>query len=341
MIEFDAFSGRLEDFWGRRGAQGTSYKEFRIFGYPVRLVSNDERIAAAIELLQPMYSKCSHVDREPWQIQFVVRRPTQHRLKAIPENLMQYVVYTGESDWLMWQIGEWGQIHVDLTKFQATAVISPLLAARPDLISQVVLHTILLNFSIASGFGMLHTSCLVKDGNAILLMAPHNTGKSTTALRLALAGFKFVSDSMIFVRPETYDLVGFPVGKVKLRGDMLPHFPELQSSLEAEYVRNETKYRLDLRQINPNYVHDTAVDAENIVLCLMKRWEFEETTVFQESSKQAWEAVVQNSLYYDSASIWQKNMSQLEQLMSKAKFCTLTIGTDQDVIVTAVAGLLN
>ena len=53
---------------------------------------------------------------------------------------------------------------------------------------------------------------------------------------------------------KSLQLFGFPVGKGKLRRDMVSHFPLLQPHLIAEPVRDETKYALDLRTLNKAWV---------------------------------------------------------------------------------------
>jgi hypothetical protein len=240
----------------------------------------------------------------------------------------------------MWQLGGWGQVHVDLATGRATAVITPELAQRPDLVAQCILHTILLNFCIANGFGMLHASCLVRDEQVLLLMAPHNSGKSTTALHLLLSGYQLVSDSMVFVEPDSGQLVGFPIGKIKLRADMVAHFPQLHDFLAAEAVRDETKYSLDLRRFDEALVRQTAVSPQHITLCLLARHDEPDTIVTAVSPEQLQEAVMLNSLYYDTPDVWQRNLAQLQPLLTKAAVYQLTIGTNPAKIIQTVNNLM-
>jgi hypothetical protein len=254
---------------------------------------------------------------------------------------MQQITYTGDAAWLMWRLGGWGQVHVDLVAGRATAVITPELAQRPDLIAQCLLNTILLNFCIANGFAMLHASCLVRDSHVLLLMAPHNSGKSTTALRLLLSGYQLVSDSMVFVVPDNGQLAGFPVGKIKLRADMVAHFPQLHSLLEREAVRDETKYTLDLRKFDGALVRATAVPPQQVTLCLLARHDAPETLVTPVTRQQLHEAVILNSLFYDTPAIWQHNLAQLQPLLDKAAAHQLTVGTNPEEIIQVVNDLLT
>jgi len=65
----------------------------------------------------------------------------------------------------------------------------PELAARPELVSRCLLNTLLNNLLTARGLSMLHATSLVQ-GNGGCCYCTHGTGKSTTALRLALAGYR-------------------------------------------------------------------------------------------------------------------------------------------------------
>jgi hypothetical protein len=221
------------------------------------------------------------------------------------------------------------------------AVLSPRLAGRPDLVGFCLLNTMLTNFFIGSGYGMLHASCLARDRRALLLMAPHNSGKSTTALRLTLAGFRLVSDSMVFLSPdsEPLQLLGFPVGKIKLRRDMLPAFPQLHAWLSSEPVGSEIKYGVDLRRVDPSLVLEAAVTPSTIDLCLLTRSGSAQTVVAPATSDDAGEAVVMNSLYFDTEGVWRRNLALIGRLLGRARCHHLAIGSDPDGILASVGSL--
>ena len=332
---YSQYQEQLEDFWGRRGAKSRYFRQAHIFGRAVHFASNEPGVLTAVDQVLPLYSQLPASHHPPFIMQFVVQ-PARVPPGSVPDDLMQQLTYTGDAAWLMWQLGGWGQVHVDLVAGRATAVITPELAQRPDLIAQCLLNTILLNFCIANGFAMLHASCLVRDEHTLLLMAPHNSGKSTTALRLLLSGYQLVSDSMIFVIPDNGQLAGFPVGKIKLRADMVAHFPQLHSLLEREAVRDETKYTLDLRKFDGALVRATAVPPQQVILCLLARHDAPETLVTAVTRQQLHKAVMLNSLFYDTSAIWQRNLAQLQPLLDKAAAHQLTIGTNPEGIIQAV-----
>lgn len=336
MKTYVQYQEQLEDFWWRRGAKSRYFRTAHVLGRSVQFASNEARVLTAVDQILPLYSQLPASPHDPFQIQFVVQ-PAHLPPGEAPDDLMQRITYTGDAAWLMWQLDGWGQVHVNLARGQATAVITPELAQRPDLIARCLLNTILLNFFIANGFAMLHASCLVQDERILLLIAPHGTGKSTTALRLLLAGYELLSDSMVFVVPDNGHLVGFPVGKIKLRADMVPHFPQLQPLLKSEAVRDETKYTVDLRQFDRKLVRETAVRPRHLTLCLLARHDAPETKVEPISPQALHEAIILNSLFYDTPEIWQRNLAQLEPLLEQAAVHQLIIGTNPEAIIQAVA----
>lgn len=319
---------KLEDFWQRRANRLAFQKEAYLFGHSLRVQSNQEDLLTAVDLALQNYTQTDQTKPPLGNIQLVVQ-PMRRSPDPAPDDLMQQISYSGSADWLMMELGGWGMVHLDLAKRRGTAVLDPNLAARVDLVAQCVLHTLLLNLVIAQGYGMLHASCLVRDGVALLLLAPHNTGKSTTALRLALAGFPLLTDSMVFVDGDGF-LQGYPVGLVKLRGDMVNEFPQLRPFLQSEIVRQETKYRVDLRAVEAEFVQETAVQPGKIVLCLLSRHDAPESVVEDVGETAVIQALLQNSLYVDQPQVWQKNVENLQQLLVGETAVALKLGYDQD-----------
>ncbi len=361
---YEQYAGELEDFWGRREAHGRFQRSFHLFGLTFTLRSNVAEVLTAVDLALPLYTQIERETDTP-QIEIqVVARDGRLSAEPPPEDLMQRITYAGDGDWLALHLGDWGQVHVDLGRGRATAVIAPSLAQRPDLLAQCVLHTLLLNFIIAAGYGMLHASCLERDGHALLLLAPHNTGKSTTALRLALAGWRLLTDSMVFVQSlpritrisedfhkahpqnprnlrlknETR-LLGFPVGQIKLRADMAAQFPQLRPYLTPEVVRDETKYRLDLQQVAGVSVWETAVTPSRTTLCLMSRHDAPDTRVTAVPQEQVWAAIMRNSLYFDDTAVWQRNLAQLMSFLEDTAVCRLMIGVEGEDVVEKLGAI--
>jgi hypothetical protein len=134
-------------------------------------------------------------------------------------------------------------------------------------------------------------------------------------------------------------LTGFPVGRVKLRRDMLPDFPDLHWLLAPEEVRGETKYSLDLRQLDPDLVRDTAVTPERVELCLLTRQGGPATTLRPAARAEVLEVAMLNSLHYDRAEAWRPNVANIERLVDMAHCHHLVVGTDADSLLDTIGSL--
>ncbi len=335
---YAVYADRLEDFWGRRDNVQQYQRTFSIMGCPVEMTSNQAGVLDSIDYSAPQYSSAPAHGGSSMRFQWVVRAPAQDPGPP-PEHPAEHMQYTGHGHWLNLHFGLWGNAFADLRGGLVTAVITPQLAARPDLISRGLLNTLLNNLLTAHGFAMLHATGLVRGNRLLILMAPHNSGKSTTALRLTLSRqFQLLSDSQVYVtRTERGPQVtGFPVGRGKLRRDMLPHFPGLQRLLTPEQVRDETKFVLDLRALDPALVCETAVFPEHVDWCLLSRSDRPETTLRPATAGEIWQAVIDNSIHYDERPPWEANLHQIAPLVEMARFHHLEIGTDGDGIVRKV-----
>lgn len=346
-MDFEALFARhaadLEDFWGRRENAMQHVREFHVFGRQVRLASNTPDLLSAADHSQPRYSRSEPVDAPLLDIEIAVP-PGMQEAEPPHDDLFDRIRYAGSSGWIALQLAGWGHAHVDLTAGRATAVIGPGLASQPAAVSRYLLDTIILNLLIAQGFGMLHASCLIRRGHVILLLAPHNAGKSTTALHLALAGYRLVSDSLVFIAPgDTVRLLGFPVGEVKLRADAAARLAldrrELPEVMHEERVRGEVKYRVDLAQLHPSPVEHNAVEPAEADLCLLTRSDSAKTRVRPASRAEIADAAMRNSLYYDTRAVWQRNWARVSALLDAARGNHLSLGTDPEEIVAAILAL--
>lgn len=324
----------LEDFWGRRDTRPRFQQHFYLFGRLVQVLSNDENVLVAAEIARLLYSTAPPTGARGYTLHLIVRDTPQprHSPGPPPENLSDYIQYTGYGDWLAFHLGPWGHAFVDLTAGTAVAVLTPALAARPDLVSRCLLNTIFNNLLTASGFSMLHATGLLHNGRALLLMAPHNSGKSTTALRLVMAGYTLLTDSQIYLSPdhETLWLMGFPVGLAKLRPDMLADFPQVRPYLTTERVRDETKYRVNLRQMDPTMFCEEAIAPAAVEFCLLSRNGRPDSTIQPATQEEVLAAVMTDSggFFYDTAAAWQRNLVLISRLVDFAHLHHLQIGTD-------------
>ena len=334
---YDQNHHRMEDFWSRRANAPKYEKKIQVFGQPVLFDSNHEKILEAATLAEQMYSTGNFVNESVWQVHLTVHDPDPSPLPP-PERLIDLVHYAGTDDWLSIDLREWGNCFVDMKRGEAFAVLASTLAEKPEQVCLVLLNTILTNFITRHGYSMLHASALIKNEHILLLQAPHGTGKSTTALRLLLNGYQLLSDSMVYIGEHSGDLWmgGFPVGRIKLRTDMLPLFPALAVETQAEPVRNETKHRVDLTRVNPALSRQDMIQVNRVEFCLLERWDKLESKLEPLSEDQLWPEIMVNSLHYDTPELWKENLSRVELLLDKANLHRLRIGTSETEILKTV-----
>ena len=258
-----------------------------------------------------------------------------------PERLIDLIQYTGADDWLSIDLLEWGNCFVDMKRGEAFAVLAPSLAENPQQVCQVLINTILTNFITRHGYSMLHASALIKDNNLLLLQAPHGTGKSTTALRLLLNGYKLLSDSMVYIGERDNELWmgGFPVGRIKLRADMLPLFPALAAEAEAEPVRNETKHRVELKRVDAAMAYPHMIRIRRVEYCLLERWDKSQSNIEPLNEDELWQEIMVNSLHYDTQEMWTDNLHRIQSMLGHANLHRLKIGTSETEIINAVNSL--
>jgi hypothetical protein len=134
-------------------------------------------------------------------------------------------------------------------------------------------------------------------------------------------------------------LSGFPVGRIKLRGDMLPAFPELQPALEVERVRGEIKYSVDLRKLDPALVYEEALRPTGVDLCIVARSGSESTSLETTSRRAIEDAAVLNSLYFDTETVWRRNWECIEGLLDGARYYRLSVGSDAPGMLAAMESL--
>ena len=336
---FDKNHEQMEDFWSRRANMAKYERTIHIFGHPVIFDSNHEEVLESATEAEQMYSISNPRDVTAWRVHLIVRPGVE--AAAPPERLIDLILYAGADDWLSIDLLEWGNCFVDMKRAEAYAILSQSLAAKPEQVCQVLTNTILTNLITRHGYSMIHASALVKDEHLLLLQAPHGTGKSTTALRLLLNGYKLISDSMVYVneREEELWMGGFPVGRIKLRTDMLPLFPDLAAQAKAEAVRNETKHRVELKRIDPALTYQDMIPIRRVEFCLLERWDRSESRIEPLSEDEFWKAMMVNSLHYDTPEIWRENLRRIELLLRRAKLHRLKIGSEEDGIIKTVNSL--
>jgi len=329
----------IEDFWLRQAnAQRYSF-ECAPYGIPTEITANQPDVLEAARLSVQRYSTAAEPAGLAARIQIVVR---PGRVVPLPEDLEGLLTYTGLGEWITLSAGAWGYGFANLRMRTAVVVLSPSLATDTRFVSRYFIDHYVLNFALTE-WAMLHASCVLDAAgrNLVIMVATHNTGKSTTALRLARAGFRFLADGMAVLKsdPQGFIAGGYPIGEVKLRQDVLAWFPEYTG--ETVCVREQQKTILNLRAAHPEQVVESLVKPVSIHVCFVERHALSRTDVSEVELPEAARIIAANTAFWNEASQVRHNSAILNHLLQTASLHRLHLGDDADLLVRAFDRLVR
>jgi hypothetical protein len=308
-----------DDFWSRQhNAQRFSFC-FESLDAQVKITSNDKAVLQAAELSARRYSQTSARPRHI-EIKIVVTRTDT---APVPADLN--IAYSGVEEWITFSVGEWGHGFGNLKTKAAHVFLSSMLAKDVRWVSRFVIDHYVLNFLLTE-WAMVHSSCVVNaKGTLIAMVAPHNVGKSTTALRLLRSGNKFLADGMILLKEVEGGLAvgGYPVGEVKLRDDVINLFPEYRGARESG------KTVIDLRAAHADHLVTDVFTPKSICLCLVERGSRMSLTPIK--NEEAAPTLAANTVFWDHGSNLKNNSKILNRLLQVARCYRLTLANDDQI----------
>ncbi|MEV7465433.1 hypothetical protein AB0O20_02820 [Streptomyces kronopolitis] len=92
---------------------------------------------------------------------------------------------------------------------------------------------------LRAGFHILHASCVVRDGHALLTFGPKGAGKTTTALLLAREGYELLANDRVFIHAEDEGLRILPWPSAAAIGFGLLESTGLYEPLRARVLDGE------------------------------------------------------------------------------------------------------
>jgi len=242
--------------------------------------------------------------------------------------------------WITVAGGEWGHGFANLETRQALVFLSPALAAETVLVSRYFIDHYLLNFLLAD-WAMLHASGVVAPagGALILLVGAHNTGKSTTALRLVRAGDHFLADGMALIQFNGDQLCvgGYPIGEVKLRDDLCAAWPEYAG--ETMRVREHHKTVVNLRAVHPGQIIEQVITPPTVHVCFTERADGLMTSLSPLSSAAAETWLAANTVFWDEPARLEHNARTLRRLLALAHLHHLRLGADATQLLRVLQSL--
>jgi len=216
---------------------------------------------------------------------------------------------------------------------------------QPDWVARYVcdyfcLH-ILMRTRAPGLMGHLHASTLFRDGRALLLVGGHNSGKSTTALRLMLRGWQLLTDSNTFVRwwDQGVELLGYCVGQVRLRADVLQLFPELHGRGRIRRIGGETKTVLNLREDLPSGLLEESIWPQETVVCQVQRTAAAQTHIRPVDATEMLERIWPEAAFADEPGINDGIHLAVGRLLAQSRCYQLELGENPHQAVEAIEAL--
>ena len=326
-----------DDFWSRRSNAQTHAFECAPYGIQAIITANERGVLSAAQLSARRYStvtsRIGQAASRTIRMQIVV---THDDAPPPPADLASHLKYTGLDEWIMLSAGGWGHSFANLETRRACLALSPALAIDTRFVSRYFIDHYVLNLMLTE-WAMLHASCVMDAARRrlILMVATHNTGKSTTALQLVRAGYAFLADGMATIRVEDDQLQvgGYPLGEVKLRGDVLAQFADYAG--ESVLVREQQKTIIDLRAAHPDRVIEHLVSPEAFDLCFVERHDAEDTRRSPIGIGAALSVVAANTVFWNEAAKLEHNTRTLHRLLRVARLHHMQLGRDPERLVAA------
>lgn len=331
-------SAQSEDAWHRRETLIQHQTDLNIFGYPFVVRSNSNVVMELAQISARRFSQCPPLPDAPIaQLDlFAIGQADYESLSAEAlENQFQTVAADGRG---LIQLGRWGSIYADWRAQSAFGFITPALLQHPTIASRHAIDTFVLVALLRRPLGMLHASGLVKEERAIVLIGPHGVGKSTTALHLIRAGYRLISDTLIFTRQvdKHMQILGYAVGELKLTPEGRALFPELPQDSPDLSIDGRRKPIFNLRELMPERVETQAVTPQSVALCLVRRSADEHTRLLPLDEDIMLYQVSGDTSYLDETDVMAQNLAVIDQLIKQSDNFILELGQEPDEIVATL-----
>jgi hypothetical protein len=345
MANFDLYrhlvetgTNRMADGWLRRETVVHHERAMNILGYPFTLRSNSEAVTALCALSERRFSTRSPLTGVMGGVIDLFELGESPAEELTPLQLEgQFQTVASGSHGLI-QLGRWGSLYADWTARTAFGSIAPALLGQPAIASRHALDTFMLVALLREPLGMLHASGLVKDGRVVLLVGPHGAGKSTTALHLIRAGYRLISDTLIFARVagDRLEIMGYAVGELKLTAEGRALSPELPGDGGDLSIDGRRKPIFDLSVLMPERIETGVVFPRAVTLCLVRRSADTRTHLQPLDEDIMLHQIIRDTSYLDEIDVMAQNLSVIDRLIKPAQNYMLELGSDPGEIVAAI-----
>lgn len=333
-----------EDGWNRRRYAATGSHEATVFGFPLTVAANDERVMEAVSLALSWFSTGRRRRRErPFALRLFVRAPELDPAGPLPpigSSVMPFV-YDAHDEQAAIDFGGHGHCALDLAQGTATAFMSSALASRTPDVARFVVSTSLLMLLTGRGMIQWHAATVARGRRAVMIIGVDNRGKSTTALALLQNGYKLLGESVTYTRrrPASFELMAFPTGYLQVRSGGLALFPALRALAQPVASADGEKWRVDIRTLWPQAIHDHVLATTRVTLLFVGVGTVDDTTLRRLSSEDAlhW-ALPACSMWQESARLG-PILDEVVALVERCPAYEMQVGPNLASLVAAVDSL--
>ncbi len=144
------------------------------------------------------------------------------------------------------RFGSEDSVLLDLRRGLAIGRFSSSMAGDLDYWQRVILPALVGLASDALGVTVIHSACVEREGEGLLLAGESGAGKSTLALALARIGFSFLSDDWTYLALAGGELSAWGLATpLKLLPESVRFFPELRDLTPGVALNGERSYEFD------------------------------------------------------------------------------------------------
>ncbi len=339
---------RQEDQWHRKDTLRTFQMSGHVFGFPYQVLTNRRQILDASEVALCRFTRGpARVDPEgAILLRLFVREPDRDpsadALSNYDDGRVRFQ-YDGYGDFLAIDFGEHGHCAIDLANRTAVGFMSEALAGHTELVARFIISTSLLNILTRCGLTQWHAACVVKNAKAFMLIGTDNSGKSTTALTLMQGGYSVLGESLTYTRQDggRFELMGFPVGHLRLRPEGMSFFPQWQKSGQLMSSNDGQKWLLELSEIMPDRVLQDSLVTDNLALLFVAIGGGSNTTLRSLSHSQALEKAIPACSLWEEPLRARQVLADVRRLLREVPSYEIRVGQVQDRTVRAVDSLLE
>ncbi len=314
------------DDWHRRETLLNHEKQINILGYPFRVRTNSADVVTLAELSERHFSRCAPVpDASETTIDLfaIGAAPGTATTRPLLPADVQYVARGSKG---IIHLSRWGSIFADWHQSSAFGFLSTEVLQHAEIASRHALDPFILMALLRRPVGVLHASGLVQNRDVVLLIGPRDSGRATVVSHFMRAGYRLISNTMVFICPPSADV------PVQLAGYLVDE-TTLSSETESHSTASDDEQRSQPIRSSPAQMESMAVIPQAIALYLTQRSADEHTHLAPLDEDIMLYQIIRESGHLDQPEVMAQNFAVVHQLIMRARNFIFELGGYPEEIV--------